>query len=131
MLVRVKRQHNLRELPTVAPGTWGSGAGEWSVVQSGRCTTHARIDILASLPGLAEPSNPGVEYAAGGVTLNQYEDLLIDALLDRGFSVEEAIRLIALQERVESERREEEAPPRFPQWISRTPTAGEHTTRPP
>lgn len=125
MLVRVKRQHNLRELPTVAPGTWGSGAGEWSVVSTGRRTTHARIDILASLPGLAEPSNPGVEYAAGGVTVNQYEDLLIDALLDRGFSVEEAVRLIALQERVERERREEEARRRFAQWMARIASGGE------
>jgi hypothetical protein len=66
-----------------------------------------------------------VEYAAGGVTLNQYEDLLIDALLDRGFSVEEAVRLIALQERVERERREEEARRRFAQWMARIASGGE------
>jgi hypothetical protein len=51
--------------------------------------------------------------------MNQYEDLLIDALLDRGFTVEEATRLIALQERVECERQEEEARQRFAQWMTR------------
>jgi hypothetical protein len=50
--------------------------------------------------------------------MNQYEDLLIDALLDRGFTVEEAVRLIALQERVERERQEEEARLRFAQWMA-------------
>jgi hypothetical protein len=51
--------------------------------------------------------------------MNQYEDLLIDALLDRGFTVEEATRLIALQERVEHERQEEDARQRFAQWMAR------------
>ncbi len=36
--------------------------------------------------------------------MRQYEDLLIDALLDHGFTVEEAERLVALQARVERER---------------------------
>jgi hypothetical protein len=36
--------------------------------------------------------------------MRQYDDLLIDALLDRGFTTEEAQRLIVLQERVERER---------------------------
>lgn len=31
--------------------------------------------------------------------MSQFEDLLIDALLDDGFTLEEAFRLIALQER--------------------------------
>jgi hypothetical protein len=39
----------------------------------------------------------------GGVVMGQYEDLLIDALLDSGFTLEEACRLIALQERYEEE----------------------------
>jgi hypothetical protein len=39
----------------------------------------------------------------GGVVMRQYEDLLIDALLDSGFTLEEALRLIALQERYEVE----------------------------
>jgi len=38
--------------------------------------------------------------------MRQFEDLLIDALLDNGFTVEEALRLIALQERIENERRQ-------------------------
>lgn len=50
--------------------------------------------------------------------MHQYEDLLVDALLDRGFSVEEAMRLITLQERVERERREEEERKRFSQWMA-------------
>jgi hypothetical protein len=42
--------------------------------------------------------------------VNQYyQDLLVDALLDCGFTLEEALRLIALHERIERERREEEA----------------------
>ena len=36
--------------------------------------------------------------------MRPYDDLLIDALLDRGFTTEEAQRLIALQERVERAR---------------------------
>lgn len=39
--------------------------------------------------------------------MRQYEDLLIDVLLDHGFSVTEAERLIRLQERVEVEREAE------------------------
>lgn len=50
--------------------------------------------------------------------MNQYEDLLVDALLDRGFTVEEAMRLIALQERVERERREAEERRKFAQWMA-------------
>ncbi|HLZ20779.1 MAG TPA: hypothetical protein VKQ30_01470 [Ktedonobacterales bacterium] len=50
--------------------------------------------------------------------MNQYEDLLVDALLDRGFSVEEAVRLIALQERLERERREVEERRKFSQWMA-------------
>jgi hypothetical protein len=49
--------------------------------------------------------------------MHQYEDLLIDALLDYGFTVDEALRLIALQERVECERREEEERRKFAEWM--------------
>lgn len=35
--------------------------------------------------------------------MRQYEDLLIDVLLDSGFTLDEAFRLIALQERYEEE----------------------------
>ena len=38
-----------------------------------------------------------------------YVDLLIDALLDEGFTVEEAIRLIHIQERYEEQRRQRRA----------------------
>ena len=51
--------------------------------------------------------------------MNQYEDLLVDALLDRGFTVAEAERLIALQERIERERREEEERRKFTEWMAR------------
>lgn len=37
--------------------------------------------------------------------MSQYEDLLVDTLLDYGFSVEEALAIIALQERVARKRR--------------------------
>ncbi len=57
--------------------------------------------------------------------MSQYEDLLIDALLDRGFTVEEAIRLIELQDRVERERREEEERRRFAEWMARLGCIGE------
>lgn len=50
--------------------------------------------------------------------MNQYEDLLVDVLLDRGFTVDEAMRLIALQERIEHERREEEERRKFSQWMT-------------
>ncbi|MGO8946839.1 MAG: hypothetical protein ACLQUY_04055 [Ktedonobacterales bacterium] len=48
----------------------------------------------------------------------QYEDLLVDALLDRGFTVDEAMRLIELQNRFERERREEDEQQRFAEWMS-------------
>lgn len=57
--------------------------------------------------------------------MSQYEDLLIDALLDRGFTVDEAVRLIALQNRVEHDRREEEERRRFAQWMTRIANLGE------
>ncbi len=50
---------------------------------------------------------------------SQYEDLLVDALLDVGFTVEEALRLIALQERVERERVEERERREFGEWMAR------------
>ena len=37
--------------------------------------------------------------------MRQYEDLLVDVLLDHGFTVAEAERLIRLQERIETERK--------------------------
>ncbi len=50
--------------------------------------------------------------------MNQYyQDLLIDALLDYGFTLEEALRLVALHERIERERREEEARRRLISWL--------------
>ncbi|HEY7849740.1 MAG TPA: hypothetical protein VIC27_06720 [Ktedonobacterales bacterium] len=39
--------------------------------------------------------------------MSQYEDLLIDVLLDDGFTLDEAVRLIKLQERIDSEHRAE------------------------
>ncbi|HEV8190311.1 MAG TPA: hypothetical protein VGP82_02345 [Ktedonobacterales bacterium] len=51
--------------------------------------------------------------------MSQYEDLLIDALLDSGFSLEEALRLIELQERVERERQRKREQGEFAQWLRR------------
>ena len=50
---------------------------------------------------------------------HQYEDLLVDALLDCGFTVDEAVRLIALQERVERERCEEDERRKFVEWMTK------------
>ena len=48
----------------------------------------------------------------------QYVDLLIDALLDEGFTVEEAGRLIQLQQEYEERMaREETNYPRFIRWL--------------
>lgn len=49
--------------------------------------------------------------------MSQYEDLLIDALLDRGFTLEEALRLIELQTRVERERQDEDDRREFARWM--------------
>ena len=47
-----------------------------------------------------------------------YIDLLIDALLDEGFSVEEAQKLIRLQEKFEEQRATEETNyHRFVRWL--------------
>ncbi|HEX6798155.1 MAG TPA: hypothetical protein VF116_10640 [Ktedonobacterales bacterium] len=51
--------------------------------------------------------------------MHQYDDLLVDALLDVGFTVEEALRLIALEERVERERQEEQERREFAEWMTR------------
>jgi hypothetical protein len=51
--------------------------------------------------------------------MHQYEDLLVDALLDRGFSVDEALHLIELQNRVERDRRDAEERRRFSEWMAR------------
>jgi hypothetical protein len=48
--------------------------------------------------------------------MRQYDDLLIDALLDHGFTVQEAQSLIMLQERVERERQKEDRQRRTSQW---------------
>jgi hypothetical protein len=48
----------------------------------------------------------------------QYTDLLVDALLDEGFTVEEALRLIQLQEEYEERRATEETNyHRFVRWL--------------
>lgn len=49
--------------------------------------------------------------------MRQYEDLLIDALLDSGFTLEEAFRLIALQERYEVEHSWQMERHRLAEWI--------------
>jgi len=46
-----------------------------------------------------------------------YQDLLIDALLDKGFSVDEAEQLIALRERIECQQAQEEALRNFARWL--------------
>ncbi len=47
----------------------------------------------------------------------QYRDLLIDALMDQDFTLDEAEQLIALRERVERQRLQEEALRNFARWL--------------
>jgi hypothetical protein len=86
---------------------------------------YARVEEqgMSRLPGARtdaslEPQETLAPPAArrdwtGGADMSQYEDLLIDALLDNGFTLDEALRLIALQERFDSDRHTEagEHPP--------------------
>ncbi len=51
--------------------------------------------------------------------MSQYEDLLVDALLDYGFTLEEAAHLIALQDRWLAEQRAEEERQEFARWMTR------------
>ena len=47
----------------------------------------------------------------------QYRDLLIDALLDQSFTVDEAEQLISLRERLERQQCEEESHRNFACWL--------------
>ena len=50
--------------------------------------------------------------------MQQYMDLLVDALLDEGFSVEEACKLIQLREQYEEQQATEETNyHRFMRWL--------------
>jgi hypothetical protein len=49
--------------------------------------------------------------------MQQYQDLLIDALLDQGFTVEEAEHLIGLQEELERQRQQEHQRQEFARWL--------------
>jgi hypothetical protein len=54
--------------------------------------------------------------------MRQYDDLLIDALLDRGFTVEEAQQLIDLQDRLQREQHTRQQSGQSGTW--RTPDSG-------
>lgn len=47
----------------------------------------------------------------------QYRDLLIDALMDQSFTLDEAEQLISLRERLEHQQRQEEAFRNFARWL--------------
>jgi hypothetical protein len=47
----------------------------------------------------------------------QYRDLLIDALMDQNFTLDEAEQLISLRERLELEQQQEEAFRNFARWL--------------
>jgi hypothetical protein len=54
----------------------------------------------------------------GGLYMQQYIDLLVDALLDEGFNVEEAQQLIQLQQQYEERKATEETNHhRFVRWL--------------
>lgn len=60
--------------------------------------------------------------------MRQHEDLLIDVLLDHGFTLSEAKNLIVLQERIERERRDEERKRGSKEWGSRSRPDGRQDT---
>jgi hypothetical protein len=47
----------------------------------------------------------------------QYRDLLIDALMDQNFTLDEAEQLISLRERLERQQVQEEALRNFARWL--------------
>ena len=47
----------------------------------------------------------------------QYRDLLIDALMDQNFTLDEAEQLISLRERLEHQQLQEEAFRNFARWL--------------
>ncbi|HLZ60257.1 MAG TPA: hypothetical protein VKR06_25190 [Ktedonosporobacter sp.] len=47
----------------------------------------------------------------------QYRDLLIDALLDQRFTLDEAEQLISLRERFEQQKLQEESHRNFARWL--------------
>ncbi len=47
----------------------------------------------------------------------QYRDLLIDALLDKGFTVDEAEQLVSLRERIECQQAQEDSLRNFARWL--------------
>ncbi len=47
----------------------------------------------------------------------QYRDLLIDALLDQRFTLDEAEQLISLRERFEQQKLQEESHRKFARWL--------------
>ncbi len=49
--------------------------------------------------------------------MQQYQDLLIDALLDQGFTLFEAERLVTLQERFEHEHRQTQQQQECRHWL--------------
>lgn len=58
----------------------------------------------------------GCEMLPGGLDM-PYKDLLIDLLLDKGFSVDEAEQLISLRERIEQQQAQEESLRNFARWL--------------
>jgi hypothetical protein len=111
---------------TMRPGIQGDRLVCSTVCASTYRMAGVHTDVAAERTGfLPCASLWHAPIATGGVPVNQYEDLLVDALLDRGFTVEEAIRLIELQERVERERREEDDRKKFAEWMGRISGASE------
>jgi len=59
--------------------------------------------------------------------MKQYKDLLIDALLDQGFSLEEAERLIQWREKLDQCRAHEERHRHFAKWLVTTGRLNEYS----
>lgn len=49
--------------------------------------------------------------------MHPYDDLLIDTLLDQGFTLEEAERLLSLQDRMERTNHQDRRHPEYHLWI--------------
>lgn len=55
--------------------------------------------------------------------MQHFQDLIIDALLDQGFNLAEAERLVALQDQAERERREAKLLQEYQRWVAKNQKA--------
>jgi DNA-binding transcriptional MerR regulator len=73
--------------------------------------------LAASYKALLARNAARQRIKLGRCQMQQYQDLLIDALLDQGFSLAEAERLITLQERLEQARIKVQQQREIDRWL--------------